>query len=203
MKTCIYRGFSMSPLMKNKDLLRYSDSIDITQLKRISISLVIQQYINYDSRESIVVHRVVKSRDRILFTKGDSSFSRDPDPVPLENVLGLVFRIDRGRWSIPVWRGLLGLHQMVFGYLFRILLLPLRFCGSFIYRTLASAGLFRIFWKPVTKKLVFHTPDGTLVKIIWKRRTVATWRPDSQHFVCRFPFALFLNRDECTVGDAP
>ena len=199
MKTCIYRGFSMSPLMKNKDLLRYSENCH-------SVSpgdVILFRSICDNSRESIVVHRVVKSRDRILFTKGDSSFSRDPDPVPLENVLGLVFRIDRGRWSIPVWRGLLGLLQMVFGYLFRILLLPLRFCGSFIYRTLASAGLFRIFWKPVTKKLVFHTPDGTLVKIIWKRRTVATWRPDSQHFVCRFPFALFLNRDECTVGDAP
>lgn len=194
MKTCIYRGFSMSPLMKNGDLLRYAENGD-------SVSpgdVILFRNITDIARESIVVHRVVKSRNEILFTKGDSSFSCDPCPVPLENVLGLVYRIHRGRWSIPVLGGHSGLLQMAFGHLIMMLLLPFRFCGRMVYRTLASTGLFRKIWKPVTEKLVFHTPDGTLVKFIWKGRTVASWWPDSRRFVCRFPFALFLNRDECT-----
>lgn len=176
----------MYPLMKNGDLLRYSTVFDSLSPGDVVLFR--------DSGENIVVHRIVGECKSGFITRGDATFTKDPDTVPENALVGLVSSVERKNRSIPVWRGAPGLLQMALGHILRLLLIPLRISGRFLYRTLATTGICRLFWKPAIRSLSFQTPHGTLVKIVWKRRTVARWWPDSDRFVCRFPFALFLTR---------
>ena len=174
----------MYPLMRNGDLLGYTE--DCSSVSSGDVIL-------FSHEDRIVVHRVVKTVSSGLITRGDSSFRNDPETVSRNDVTGICRRVYRRNRTIRVLRGFPGTVQMAFGHIVRVSRSVLYAVFHPLYRFLARTGVFRLVWKPSVRRLSFHTPQGKLVKFVWRRRTIARWYPDTGRFVCRFPFALFLS----------
>jgi signal peptidase I len=110
------KGFSMSPFIKNEDVVTVSPLQDASQSVGDVIAFVLQE------TDKLCVHRVVGKRGDRFLTKGDNSSAAD-EVVPRERILGSVTRVERN--GKEVFLGL-GPERFLIAFLGgRGLLLPL------------------------------------------------------------------------------
>jgi signal peptidase len=110
------KGFSMSPFIKNEDVVTVSPLQDASQSVGDVIAFVLQ------GTDKLCVHRVVGKRGDRFLTKGDNSSATD-EAVPRERILGSVTKVERN--GKEVFLGL-GLERFLIAFLGgRGLLLPL------------------------------------------------------------------------------
>jgi signal peptidase I len=110
------KGFSMSPFIKNEDV------VTITPLrgKRLGLGEIIA-FVHPETR-GLCIHRMVRKEDGFYVTKGDNR-SETNEWVPRESLLGSVTKVERN--GKPVFLGL-GPERFVISYLGRRgLLFPL------------------------------------------------------------------------------
>jgi len=110
------RGFSMSPFIKNEDVVTLSPLQGASPSVGDVIAFVLQ------GTDKLCVHRVVGRKGDYYVSKGDNSSEAD-ESVPKEKILGFVTRVERdGR---EVFLGL-GPERLLIAFLGRRgLLLPL------------------------------------------------------------------------------
>jgi signal peptidase I len=82
------KGFSMSPFIKNEDVVTLSPLQNASPGVGEVIAFVLQ------GKDKLCVHRVVGKKGGIYVTKGDNSSEAD-ESVPRENILGSVTRVER------------------------------------------------------------------------------------------------------------
>jgi len=82
------KGFSMSPFIKNKDLV----TISPLQGKRPGLGDIIAFV--HPETHGLCIHRIVRKKDGFYVTKGDN-ISETNECVPLVNILGFVTRVER------------------------------------------------------------------------------------------------------------
>ena len=82
------KGFSMSPFIKNKDVVTLSPLQNASPGVGDVIAFVLQRI------DKLCVHRVVGKKGDFYVTKGDNSSEAD-ESVPIENILGFVRRVER------------------------------------------------------------------------------------------------------------
>jgi signal peptidase I len=82
------RGFSMSPFIRNEDVVTISPLQDTSPGVGDVIAYV------HRGTEKLFIHRVVKKKGETYFPKGDNSSEAD-ESVPRENLLGVVTRVER------------------------------------------------------------------------------------------------------------
>jgi signal peptidase I len=82
------KGFSMSPFIKNKDLV----TISPLQGKRPGLGDIIAFV--HPETHGLCIHRIVRKKDGFYVTKGDN-ISETNECVPIENILGFVTRVER------------------------------------------------------------------------------------------------------------
>jgi signal peptidase I len=82
------RGFSMSPFIRNEDVVTLSPLQDASPGRGDVIAFVLH------GTDKLCVHRVVGKKGNLYVTKGDNSSEAD-ESVPRENVLGFVTRVER------------------------------------------------------------------------------------------------------------
>jgi hypothetical protein len=82
------KGFSMSPFIKNKDVV----TISPLQRKRPGLGEIIA-FVHLET-QGLCIHRIVRKKDGIYVTKGDN-ISETNECVPGENILGFVTRVER------------------------------------------------------------------------------------------------------------
>jgi len=133
------RGFSMYPFIKDGDVITVSPlAKDSPRLGNV-VAFVQREM------EKLVVHRVIRIGANSYFMKGDDTQAGD-SPVPKENVLGLVTKVERGQkrvfiglgperfiiailtrkgWAIPLVRAAVKLLRPIRN-MARILLVPLQ-----------------------------------------------------------------------------
>jgi signal peptidase I len=110
------KGFSMSPFIKNEDVVTLSPLQNASPGIGEVIAFVLQE------TDKLCVHRVVGKKGGFYATKGDNSSEAD-ESVPRENILGFVTRVERG--GKEVFLGL-GPERFLIAFLgSRGLLLPL------------------------------------------------------------------------------
>jgi signal peptidase I len=110
------KGFSMSPFIKNEDVVTLSPLQNASPGVGDVIAFVLQE------TDKLCVHRVVGKKGGFYATKGDNSSEAD-ESVPRENILGFVTRVERG--GKEVFLGL-GPERFLIAFLgSRGLLLPL------------------------------------------------------------------------------
>jgi len=110
------KGFSMSPFIKNKDVV----TISPLQGKRPGLGHIIA-FVHKET-DGLCIHRIVRVKDGFYVTKGDN-ISETAECVPRENILGLLTRVERT--GKEVFLGL-GPERLVIAFLGRRgLLLPL------------------------------------------------------------------------------
>jgi hypothetical protein len=110
------KGFSMSPFIKNKDVV----TISPLHGKQPGLGEIIA-FVHKET-DGLCIHRIVHKKDGTYVTKGDNR-SETSERVPRENILGFVTRVERdGR---RVFLGL-GSERFLIAFLGpRGLLLPL------------------------------------------------------------------------------
>ena len=82
------KGFSMSPFIKNEDVVTLSPLKDASPSVGDVIALVPQ------GTDKLCVHRVVGKKGDLWVTKGDNSSEAD-ESVPIESILGFATRVER------------------------------------------------------------------------------------------------------------
>ncbi len=112
------RGFSMSPFIRNEDVVTLSPLKNVPPSVGDVIAFVLQ------GTEKLFVHRIVRKKSNLYVTKGDNSSEAD-ESVPTENILGFVTRVERNGKEVFVG---LGPERFLIAFLVgRGLLLPLLF----------------------------------------------------------------------------
>ena len=82
------KGFSMSPFIKNEDVVTLSPLQNASPNVGDVIAFALQ------GTDKLCVHRMIGKKGDLFVTKGDNSSEAD-ESVPKENVLGLVTRVER------------------------------------------------------------------------------------------------------------
>jgi hypothetical protein len=90
-------GFSMTPFIRDGDI------ITILPLRRRLSAGEVAVYI-CPKTGKLIVHRVIKLRNGMLYIKGDNSFS-ECDKVPYKNILGFVGRVERKGRNVSLGLG--------------------------------------------------------------------------------------------------
>jgi signal peptidase I len=123
------KGFSMSPFLKNEDVVTLSPLQSTSPRAGDVIAFVLQ------GTDKLCVHRVVGKKDNLYVTKGDNSAEAD-ESVPIQNILGFVTRVERD--GKEVFLGL-GPERILIAFLGRRgLLLPLILPVWKVFRTIVK-----------------------------------------------------------------
>ena len=102
-KFVIYRGPSMNPILKKKDIL------EVIPYKKKPIRCGdVVVFVCPKGGDKLVVHRVISIDSKGIRTRGDNNNCIDPWYLSSQDILGYVARIKRQSWPLPVHRGVKG-----------------------------------------------------------------------------------------------
>lgn len=150
--------------------------------------------------ERFVVHRALALTPGGWLMRGDNNRLQDACPVPLDRVVGRVELVEAGEGYRPVRGGRTGLWLASLRWGLAPLVMKARVVLGWPYRRLrgwapARLLLRRLFGSGL-QTVHLETPEGSLVKTLWRGRPIAVWRPASRRFECKKPFDLFVERPD-------
>jgi signal peptidase I len=178
-----YMGRSMTPTFKAGQVLYVRP--DVQDVKAGDIVVY-----KHDGR--YIVHRVLMVGKDGYITRGDNNLYNDARPVTREQMIGRV-EMEEQRGEINLVRGgWFGLHLTHLSRVIRDLVWRLRNVFGWPYRMLKASGLVASVWRPEITRIKLRTVDGSLVKYIFRNKTVAMWDAHSNCFECRKPFDLII-----------
>jgi hypothetical protein len=112
------KGFSMSPFIKNNDV------VTISPLQGTQPSLGDIIAFAHPETQGLYIHRIVRNKGGFCVTKGDNR-SQTEESVPIENILGSVTRVERDGRHVFLGLGperfliaFLGRRGLLFPFLF-------------------------------------------------------------------------------------
>jgi hypothetical protein len=185
----LYRGISM------RLLFRPGDSLEVTpiSLEQIRVGdVIIFRSIKVVEEDNWTVHRVILHRRDGLVTQGDNNLRPDIALVTADNLVGVVRTYERNGRTRRVTGGRGGLLYSRSMRRLRWLIRFIMSVGRFPYRWLRRSGLVRRIWRPNLVRVQIETEQGTLVKYIHRRRTVATWHAQRNVFSVHKPYDLVI-----------
>ena len=182
-----YRGLSMQPIFKTGQLLYVRP--DVQDVKPGDVVV-------YEQEGRTIVHRVVLVGENGYITRGDNNQFADTGVVSPDQLIGRV-EINEHRDGITLVRGGRGgLWLARLGSITRRLEPGLRLVIGWPYRLLKASRFMARLWKPTIYMVHLKTDTGTIVKYIYRKKTVAVWDTDRGSFDCRMPFDLVISCPE-------
>ena len=188
-----YRGNSMRGTFYPGDYLL------ITPVSFASIypgDVIVYRGITEQEISEDVVHRVVAITETGLITRGDNNRCHDFAPVQCDQIIGKVVEMERGGGKQVVVSGSKGLRRAKLQWAILRLDRFVRLLFRFPYHKLRNSQIIPKLWRPVITEIHLKTERGSLVKYIYKRRTVAVWDASQKKFDCRKPFDLVIPHPE-------
>lgn len=179
-----YHGPSMYPTFKPGQVL---------YLRPESHGVEPGDVVVYRCGNTYIVHRVQLVQQEGFSTRGDNNPRADEAPIPQEEIIGVVDKVDDWGKLHPVTGGKRGLWQARMRWETKSLyhsLLP--WLGA-PYRWLKKRGWIRKLWHPPVERVHFQTLTGPIVKYISRGKIVAIWQPESSSFTCRRPYDLVID----------
>ena len=178
-----YTGRSMAPTFKTGQVLYVRP--DVQDVKAGDIVV-------YEQGGRYIVHRVLSTGKEGYITRGDNNRYNDARTVKPEQMIGRV-EMEEEHGEINLVRGgLFGLRWMYFRKEIKGLVWWLRNIFGWPYRMLRISGLVARVWKPEITRIKLQTVDGSLVKYIFRNKTIALWDAHSNYFECQKPFDLII-----------
>jgi hypothetical protein len=178
-----YHGSSMRPTFKPGQVLYIRPEGHAVQPGDVVV---------YRKGEEYIVHRVSSVRSDGIHTRGDNSTREDDGPIPAEQIVGVVEKMDDWGNIHPVAGGEKGLSfvrlRWGLGGIFQKML---PWLGA-PYRWLKAHRWVPRIWHPYITTLQLQTKNGSLVKYVVRGKTVATWQPELRRFTCRRPYDLII-----------
>lgn len=186
----IYHGGSMAPVFRPGQVLYVRPSARDLAAGDVVV------FSNPARPGKHTVHRVVRITPAGVVTRGDANLRDDPRLVPWEALVGRVEQVDDGRRPRRVAGGRRGLWAARGRWAWRWADHSLR---RLFYRPYAalrawtgSQRLLARLLAPHLKSIRLQSPDGPLVKTLFRGRVVARWQPALGRFECRKPFDLAI-----------
>ena len=187
--TFFYRGSSMTPLLREGDVLEVVP-YDGATVRRWDV-------IVYDSpwHDLTVVHRVVRVEPEGIRTRGDANSRMDPYVLAPADIKGRVTLVRRAQGQFSLYPGAYGLAQ---GWLVKLrqhaysLLLYFLEPGS---RMLMRATRLRRYALMALRPqlLCFNRACGTEIQLSLGGRVIAKRLPDSAHWQIRHRYRLLVD----------
>jgi len=184
----LYLGPSMNPTFQSGDLL-YTRPVP-QKLFRGDVIVFADTKMN-----GFIVHRIVRASFDSLITKGDHNHLCDP-PLKLDQVVGKVELVENKAGRKQVINGSWGLRMAQIRYFASQLDPLLRQIFRVPYQLLRKSGVVSVIWRPSIVIIHLQSEGQTLVKYIYKHRTVAVWNSALQQFDCLKPFDLIITSPE-------
>ncbi len=193
----LYTGRSMEGIFSLGDRL-IVETVPFTDLRPGDI--IVYQGLNHKGTEEELVHRVMGCLPNGLVVRGDNNPCADKTLVTENNLVGRVSHVVRDGKRYPVRGKGFGLMRARALYRWRYIWISLwdvvRYLGRGSYSCLRNSGLISRLWHPSIKKVQLMTEDGTLIKFVYRNRTVAYYWPENGRFKCRKPYDLVLHQNE-------
>lgn len=185
----VYRGQSMSPTFRPGHVLYVRPTAQDIQVGDVIVFLHPTANIYY-------VHRVVSKTQGGWITRGDNNPFEDSWLVTPEDVVGRVEVMEDLEYFKPVKGGNWGTWQVKKGRMISWLGKRLRPVFRFFHHWLFYSpkirwALQRIFVRQV-KVIHLNTPDGVLIKTLYRGQTISRWWPETNRFECRIPYDLII-----------
>ena len=186
----VYSGPSMRPTFRPGHLLYVRPDSQSLQPGDV---LVFQD----EQVDQYIVHRAVALTPDGWIMRGDNNRLLDAAPVPLHKIVGRVELADKEGSLQKVHGGAIGRWWVRFSWALRSPIKKLRLVLGWPYRALRGSPAARR-WLAKHVSLEFQTirletPQGPLVKTLYRGRVVARWQEQSKRFECRKPFDLFID----------
>jgi hypothetical protein len=151
------------------------------------------------SGDGYIVHRLISVADARWITRGDNN-AREDRPIAPDQVVGRVDMVDARGHLKPVCGASRGLWLARTQWGTRRVGKWLRRSLSPLYRTLRDSPiLHRLLEQSFARALRVvrvETPDGPLLKTLYRGKVVARWWPQLCHFECQKPFDLIIPRPD-------
>ena len=156
-------------------------------------SLQAGDVVAFESRGKSIAHRIVGRDGSGFRTKGDGNTSEDALPLISADLIGKVVARERRGVRAVVEGGAAGRRRTavlgglgVFRSILGCLLAP-------PYRAIRTSQITGRLWRPRITTARFTTREGSIIKLIHRGETVASWIPDSAEWTCRKPYDLVLS----------
>ena len=190
-------GPSMRPTLKAGDLLIVEPYRD----RRMRLGDVIVFAAGPERR--LITHRLFSRKRGAWRARGDNNSLVDPWPLAEADIIGRVISIRRG--NVP--RSLAsGPGGRLYGRLVRTVNAPRRILFRLIrplYRRVARWGLFRGVLPDLdTLKIIsVARPEGTELRLIWRKTVVGKLPPRANRWLFRPPFRLLIDENRLPKPD--
>ena len=146
-----------------------------------------------------LVHRIVAVKPGGLVARGDNNPCDDAELVTEASLVGRVTHLERAGRICPVTGGRRGLLRARLLRARRQVLRGVRqlaACAGHPYGRLRASGTVARWWRPQVRMLHLVAEDHTLIKYVYRGRTVARYWPATSRFECRKPFDLVIRRPD-------
>jgi hypothetical protein len=184
-----YRGLSMRSTFKPGQVLYVRPEAEGVQPGDVVV---------YHQGEETIVHRVKSVQNTGIHTQGDNNLREDETPIPADQIIGVVEKVDdwgtfhpvasgrKGLWFARLRWGMRGMFHKMLPWL-----------GA-PYRWLKASRWVPHLWRPHITRIQLQTQNGILIKFVVRGKTVATWEPQRSRFTCRRPYDLIIFLPEVT-----
>ena len=156
--------------------------------------IVVFKKLHEESKNDLITHRVVNVNGNFLRTRGDNAKYIDVFPVTQKNLIGKVKKFERkGKYS-KVKGGIAELYLARSKYFCRRFLVFLYMKLSqlpIICKTLKT--FLRIRFRNI-KKISINSPQGKIIKWVYKQKVIAIKGPGAGDFYCQKPFDLIIKK---------
>lgn len=189
-----YSGSSMSGTFRNGDWL-IVEPASLAALRPGDV-VVYRRPADWKIRSERIVHRVMAVVNGGVILRGDFNPRSDIDVIFEDDLLGRVTHFQRSGRVRPVTNGLPGLVRGRLLHLWyggqRALWWGLLWLVRVPYRWLKRSGIVRRLWQPQIQRIRLQSPDGMVIKYVWRGRTVARFWPQQRLMVWQRPFDLVI-----------
>jgi len=150
----------------------------------------------YEQEGRYIVHRVLSVGEDGYITRGDDNRFADPTLIAHRQIIGRVELREHQGAIASVQGGSRGLWLARLSFVGRRLEPSLRIAFGWPYRLLKVSRIMPRIWRPAIQQIHLKTDAGTLVKYIYRQKTVAVWEASQRRFECRKPFDLVISPPE-------
>lgn len=191
LKTIVYVGKSMYPLLRDLDILYYVPY----ESQRLKVGDVIIFKPSRGAYANCTTHRIISLNDHGAITKGDNNNVADSGVVSPRDIIGLVVYAKRKDRRVRVHGGFPGRVLFVTIQLLRVI----RNIGEKLlvrpYHILSRSGVFRPFVPFSMKPRVvsFKRNDVIECRLLMGDRVVGRLNPGNNIWTIYPPYKLFIN----------
>jgi hypothetical protein len=178
-----YTGTSMSSTFKSGQVL---------YIRPTSNGMLPGDVVVFYSRTKFIVHRIKEVNGDYFITQGDNNPREDADIISKDQIIGVVDKVDDWGKSHSVIGGQRGLWIAHLRWKILALKNQLRPVIGAPYRWLKASHWINKIWHPDITSIQLQIPEGIIIKYIVRGKTVATWQPQQENFICRRPYDLII-----------